>query len=542
MLDRFSVKMRMIVLVGLPLVFMLAVVLMSLGGMRLLNQSSDEIYNDLKSIRGLQIVQDAYAIRTVNALNEYRNGNISFSDLESTLNTAEENASREWEAYTSGELTDIEQDIVNELSDEIQLLRSTRDSLFNEAANATLISKSGTEFTEELIQGFSPFAQAIRDLIDLQDDEALVSFEAAAAEYRQSQTWFIIASVLALLVSLTVAMVVFRSVQKPLDDIGDVMTRVVKESDLNLRAPVRGKNEISLLAHRFNGMLENFEEIIISVKGATDHLASSSEELSSVSEEVSTIARDQEAQTTQIATAITEMAAAIEEVANSAQSAMQSTEDADRQAKIGRGKIDENMASMDTLSETILGSSERLKILDERTEEIAKVMDVIQGIAEQTNLLALNAAIEAARAGEQGRGFAVVADEVRNLAQNTKQSTETIQDTTDRLRRGAQEAVEAMNVSSDQASESVNLSKDTGVAFRKVTDSVEQVVEVNVQISTATEEQSSVANDVTRSVNELSESISEVVTGANECASASHDLSKLAQDLKSQVQQFKVAS
>lgn len=199
------------------------------------------------------------------------------------------------------------------------------------------------------------------------------------------------------------------------------------------------------------------------------------------------------------------------------------------------------ISAMEVLVGSVQGTAERLKILNERTVEISHVVAVIEGIAEQTNLLALNAAIEAARAGEQGRGFAVVADEVRSLAANTKKSTTTIQETTQRLLRGAEEAMEAMQVSSQQATESADISRESGYAFEVVGTAVGKVVDVNLQISTATEEQSSVAEDISKNVNTMADSVREVVLGANQCAESSQQLSELAADLKGKIEQFKVA-
>lgn len=332
-----------------------------------------------------------------------------------------------------------------------------------------------------------------------------------------------------------------RSIIKPLQDMVDGIDAIADNSDLRVRMSEQGKDELTRVNVRFNEMMERFQTLIQQLSLASDQVAASSEQLSAVSEEVSNIAQEQEQQTNMIATAITQMAAAVQEVATNAQGASESADDADKEAKSGYDKVSANIHAMEALAASVLGTSERLHTLNERTTEISSVVEVIQNIAEQTNLLALNAAIEAARAGEQGRGFAVVADEVRSLAANTKKSTETIQETTQRLLRGANEATEAMQVSSEQADESMALAKETGLAFQSVSRAVGKVVDVNIQISTATEEQTAVAGEITENVNGLAESIREVVTGANQCAEASHQLSELASDLKGQVQRFKVA-
>lgn len=300
-------------------------------------------------------------------------------------------------------------------------------------------------------------------------------------------------------------------------------------------------DELTRVSGDFNRMMIRFQELVGDLHEASEALAASSHQLSAVSEEVSNIAQNQEQQTTMIATAITQMSAAIQEVVHNAQEAANSAESADGEAKAGLEKVTRTINAMEVLVGSVQGTAERLKILNERTAEISHVVSIIEGIAEQTNLLALNAAIEAARAGEQGRGFAVVADEVRSLAANTKQSTSTIQATTERLLRGADEAMEAMNVSSQQASESAEISRESGRAFEVVGASVSKVVDVNLQISTATEEQSAVADDISQNINSMADSVREVVLGATQCAESSQQLAELAVDLKGKVEQFKVA-
>jgi len=332
-----------------------------------------------------------------------------------------------------------------------------------------------------------------------------------------------------------------RSIIQPLMTMVSRITTIADDSDLTVRMSEQGNDELTLVNRRFNEMMTRFQTLVSDLTHSADPVAASSEQLSAVSEEVSNIALEQEQQTSMIATAITQMAAAVQEVATNAQGASQSADEADHEAKSGYDKVQANIAAIEALAGSVAGTSERLQVLNERTNEISSVVEVIQAIAEQTKILALNPAIEAARAGEQGRGFAVVADEVRALAANTKKSTETIQATTQRLLRGATEATEAMQVSHHQAEESVTLARESGQAFRGVSNAVSKVVDVNIQISTATEQQTAVANDITENVNGLAGSIREVVTGASQCAEASHQLSSLASDLKQQVNRFKVA-
>ncbi|RUO66314.1 methyl-accepting chemotaxis protein [Pseudidiomarina planktonica] len=362
-----------------------------------------------------------------------------------------------------------------------------------------------------------------------------------ATASKNLNTLFVVVAVLVLLIVVLLNVLISRSIIRPLVEMETAIGEIADESDLSRRLDESGKDELTFVNVSFNRMMTQFEDVIQNLNDASDQLSAASQELSSVSEEVSNIAVDQENQTTMIATAVTEMASAIQEVAGNAQQASQSADEANGEARRGREKVADNIQAMEDLQLSVTGTSERLQILNDRTQEISDVVNVIQSIAEQTNLLALNAAIEAARAGEQGRGFAVVADEVRSLAANTKKSTETIQATTERLLRGAREAMEAMKVSSEQANESAELARQAGESFEGVSTAISTVTDMNIQISTATEEQSTVANDITKNVNGMSDSVREVVTGANQCAQSSQELAQLAADLQTQVTRFRVS-
>ena len=375
---------------------------------------------------------------------------------------------------------------------------------------------------------------------NLEELSTLVS-SALTDSARSTARLMLIAFVAILVLVVMVNLSISRSIIGPVVDIEARIHAIARDKDLSVRLDTHGSDEVAAMANSFNQMMSTFETLIRNMATAADQLAAASHELSTVSDEVSGIAHDQEEQTTMIATAITEMAAAIQEVAGNALAASEAADKGATEANAGQHSIAQNIASMQQLQATGTGASERLQVLNDRINEISKVVDVIQAIAEQTNLLALNAAIEAARAGEHGRGFAVVADEVRNLAANTKSSTETIHTTTERLLRGAREAIEAMQVSSQQASESAQLAEQAGGSFTRVYGSIQQVTEMGIQISTATEEQSSVAQDITENVNRVADSVRQVVTGAHQCAMSSQELARLASRFQDEVTQFKVS-
>ncbi|MDP4529556.1 methyl-accepting chemotaxis protein [Alkalimonas delamerensis] len=538
MLANLSIRYRLLLLIGIPLLAMLLMVALSLSSMQSINQSTQELHFEMQEQQMLTEVRQSLVAQPMLALLSYQQGQQSAAETARQLQAGLAQSERTWQQFRAVELPDNEMVFVRQAE---QVLPDLRNSLtaFSQAL------QSGEDYSAlviALVGQSERLQRPLNELLEIQMADANEFAAEAQHQYQSNMRLFFIIIAVILLVVVALALLVYRSIQHPLEQLNQVMQQVEHSSDLTLRANQDGRNELSTLAQCFNRLMGHFQKVLFDVEGASNQVAAASEQLSSVSQEVSQIAASQEMQTAQIATAITEMAAAVQEVARSAQVALESTETANEQASDGLNAVEKNMEIMELLSGSILGTAERLKILDERIQEIAKVIEVIQGIAEQTNLLALNAAIEAARAGEQGRGFAVVADEVRALASNTKQSTESIQQTMERLRRGANEAVEAMQSSSTQADESLVSSKETGGSFQSVSKAIRQVVDVNVQISTATEEQANVANDITESVNTMASSVTEVVTGANQCAQASAELSELAQRLKDHVNRFKIAS
>ncbi len=312
------------------------------------------------------------------------------------------------------------------------------------------------------------------------------------------------------------------------------------EGDLTRRLPVRGNDEIARLARAFNAFADKIRDTIQQVTGATSQLASAAEEMSHVTAETREGVQQQRSETEQVATAMNEMTATVQEVARNAESAASAAHSADEQAGDGKQVVAETVSAIERLAGEVEKAAGVIQRLEQDSEEIGTVLEVIQGIAEQTNLLALNAAIEAARAGEQGRGFAVVADEVRSLASRTQASTQEIQGVIERLQAGARDAVAVMEDGRQQARVSVEHAARAGEALDAITGAVNAITTMNNQIAEAARQQGEVAEEINQNVVNISRVADTTAAGTDQLAQASQDLAHLSHDLQNLVARFKV--
>lgn len=349
----------------------------------------------------------------------------------------------------------------------------------------------------------------------------------------------IVTAVVASLIMLVLAVYLGRHSAKRAEKLVDALGAMAA-GDFTKKISLEGKDEFAWMAWKCNTVVKNLASMVRDIVKDAEQVAAAAEELSTITEQSRQRVFNQNLQTEQVASAMTEMSATVHEVARNASRAAEAAQDANEQAKNGTSVVKQTIQSINGLATEVEKTSEAINKLKEDSVAIGAVLDVIRGIAEQTNLLALNAAIEAARAGEQGRGFAVVADEVRTLASRTQQSTQEIQGMIERLQTGANQAVSAMVQGKSAAKTSVDQAINAGESLEIINRFIDTIKDMNTQIAAAAEEQSITAEEINRNVVNISGISHETAQGSEQMAAASEELARLASHLQEQVGRFKI--
>lgn len=435
-------------------------------------------------------------------------------------------------------VTAMGKQIFGELSQNYAAYQQVQDQYLSLIASGSLDGAVKLS-NEAMKQSADVVERDIKKLIVLNNDKAKKAGEEASHIYEQAKLivgGFILVSTLA---AIALALMYTRSITRPVSQSLAIAERIAK-NDLSEVIDVQGHDEVAKLMQALKSMQQGLRGTLSLISDSSNQLASTSEEMHAVTEDANKGMLHQNNEVEMAATAVTEMSAAVEEVARNASAASEAANRSNSAALAGRARVDETVKAISLMVANVEDTSAEVQGLAVMATDISKVLDVIRAIAEQTNLLALNAAIEAARAGEAGRGFAVVADEVRALAHRTQQSTSEIEQMISSIQKGTGAAVSAMTHTNAQAQRTLETAQGAGSALVEITESIDNITERNVLIATASEEQAQVAREVDRSLVSIRDLSNQASEGSSQTAIATSELTKLAVELNRLVKQFQM--
>ncbi|WP_105181337.1 methyl-accepting chemotaxis protein [Pseudoalteromonas sp. T1lg21] len=492
-------------------------------------QAANNMENNFQSV--VTNSTDMLTVKTLNTLDIVKNEQVYYlEEVERSL------------GLIRPAIIDNNADLYNDLNGYFESLANNVRGNNSLSANKKRLIDAIAQTESELANAEKSTTEALKQLKELVDQATVLAFDLqqdVSGNVSTATIWTWIAMVIATLIAIAVAAITVNRITKPLSEVNRILD-IVASGDMTQRLDDSAKDEFGELSRSCNTLIESLRTLIQGIISRSTQLAAASEETSAITEESSQAIRNQQAQVEQAATATTEMSSTSQAVSSSAQQALSEIKNADKEADRVKGISSQNKATIEQLAREVDDASQVINQLHKDSASIGGILDVIRGIAEQTNLLALNAAIEAARAGEQGRGFAVVADEVRSLASKTQESTQEIQAMIESLQVGAEAAVSAMSKGKQQAESCVEQSDLANTALDSITAAVAQAHNVSEEISTAAHEQQQVSQEISERLESIVAIAEQTAEGANQTNISSSEVDKLAEELRLSVDAFKV--
>lgn len=423
-----------------------------------------------------------------------------------------------------------------QLSSDLQSKQQTILSLLSQYED---LGKRNPAVNAELVKAQKNLIALSTKMNDKIDSITLLQEKKSKSDGDRVSTVLITVTIIAILMGIFFALLIRHMIVKPMNDV-KVAVEKISNGDLTQTLKTDRKDELGQLYNNIGTMSRTLNTLISEVITGVLNLSSTSEQLEKISKQGQTMMQSQKDETDQVATAINEMSSTVSEVARNAETAAEATTKTDNIVNQGNLKVSDTARSIESLASDLTVTSTAMEQLKIRTDNVGNVLEVIKAVAEQTNLLALNAAIEAARAGEAGRGFAVVADEVRGLASRTQSSAKEIEDLIVELQNGAQESLDKMLRSRDLSTQNAEQAKEVLALFANISEQVGYVQDMNNQIATAAEEQSQVSDEINRSVENVRQLADRTTEGSIESVAAVSNLRALSHQLKSLTDRFKI--
>lgn len=548
MLNRISFKARLIVLTSIAFLLFILVGAVGLMGMNSLNQALEDVYQEkMVPVKVLDtIYADINGSRAELLLALQHAPDSSFLDLHDhpasrhidAIKNGQARNKQGWEMLDAITFSAKDQQLIEDLLAQVKVLR-------HQGVDPVIAAISTGNYyraNQLILTTVNPAIGKVREvMMQLSDNlmhDAQQEFNQGEQRYQQTIKLFAVVIALGGALIILLAVRVITSIQRAVKLLREASGQMAS-GDTTVRVRYQGQDELRDVAIAFNNMSERFQTALQDVDRSAEQLAAASEETSVITVNTSESMQKQQNEISQVATAMNEMHATASEVARSASQAADAARHADKEAALGRDVSLQTIDAIESLASGVESATAVIEALAKDSEDIGSVLDVIRSIAEQTNLLALNAAIEAARAGEAGRGFAVVADEVRTLASRTQQSTQEINDMVARLQSGAAQAVAAMETGRVQARAGVEQTLKTTACLESIVSAIHTINDMNVQIASAAEEQSAVSEEITRSVVAINDLTTETTDGAMQTTQASHEVARLASALQDMLERFR---
>ncbi len=539
-LRRIGIASRATLGFSLIALFVLFLGSMSLRQMSELNQNAADISGIwLKATRILgELADTTTRFRTMSYFIQVNRDQASIDKADARLEDLTNQARRLMAAYSPTISTPTEQGLFDDLSKAMNNYVTAQDRL-RQASKSKQEGSIASMLNGDLKTYSDQMAPLLVKLTELNRKGADAAVAKSQSDYAGARNLIVFVLVLVAVLTVLLAILLTRSIVRPLNAAVKVAEDVAN-SDLSKTVLIDGNDEVTRLQQALNTMQGNLRSTVQQISGSATQLASAAEELNAVTEEGSRRLQQQNNEIDMAATAVNEMTAAVEEVATNAVSTSEASQQSTAAAQQGQMRVSETVNAITQMNQDVAATSEQVRQLAGQTRDIGKVLEVIRAIAEQTNLLALNAAIEAARAGEAGRGFAVVADEVRALAHRTQKSTQEIETMVSGIQHGSSQAVSSMENSSNRAQGSLDVARSAGDALGEITRSIGEISERNLVIASAAEEQAQVAREVDRNLMNIRDLSMQTSAGAQQTTASSQELSRLALDLSQMVNRFRV--
>lgn len=530
------------------IVGLMSAVMILVGGIGLYlakvsNDGLDTVYKDrVICLQQLKVISDMYAVNIVDTSHKVRDGALGWSEGRKKLEEARKKIADEWKEYTGTYLVPEEKKLVDET---VPLMKRADEAV--DKLGAIFAKQDKTALAQFAATGLYPAIDPLSDqisrLTELQLNVAKQEYEKSDAYYYKGKVLLSLVIIISLLISTLLSTLVVRGLLKELGGephyVKDI-ARTVANGDLSVSVAVDPRDNGSIL-YAMRTMVESLRDLVSQTVNISMNIASAASQLHATSDQIATGAEEVAAQTSTVATASEEMASTSSEIAANCANAAESSRRSSESACTGAAVVQETIEGMGKIAERVKQTASTIDALGTRSEQIGEIIGTIEDIADQTNLLALNAAIEAARAGEQGRGFAVVADEVRALAERTTKATKEIGSMIKAIQCETKEAVQSMEEGVHEVEKGAVSSQKSGESLNEI---LEQINEVNMQINqiaTAAEQQTATISEITSNIHQVTEVVHQSARGAEETSSAAAQLAEQSQQLQHLVGRFRVA-